>query len=104
MFFVALANDQPVTARAPLKTGCADGAACHITVCPLVPESAAVNRNGAESRYTPSASWTTMSPDIALSCDRTAAWAPVTEHGWAAEQAVPLPDGDTYTVVVAACA
>ena len=44
------ATDRPVTARAPLTTGRADGAACHTTVRPLEPESAAVRRIGADSR------------------------------------------------------
>ncbi len=50
MFRPELARLQPVICRAPLMTGCADGAACHTTVCPLVPESAAVNRSGDDSR------------------------------------------------------
>jgi hypothetical protein len=73
MFLEALASDQPVTSRAPLIVGWAEGAACQITVCPLVPESAAVSRNGVDSRYTPSASCTTMSPDMPLTIERTAA-------------------------------
>src|SRR5690349_1139266 len=96
------ATDQPVTARAPLNTGRADGAACHTTVWPLDPESSAVNRIGADSRYTPSASWTTMSSDMASFSDRTAAWASASAHGWALEQAVPVPDGAAYRVVTAA--
>ena len=59
-----------------------------------MPESAAVSRRGDESRYTPSASCTTMSPDIEPFSPRTAVWAAVSEHGWAALQLLPLPDGD----------
>jgi hypothetical protein len=90
----ASARLHPVTARAPLIAGRADGAACHTTVWPLVPESSAVSRNGADRRYTPSASCTTMSPDIASFSARTAVCAPVSEQGWVAEQALPAPDGD----------
>jgi hypothetical protein len=61
----------------------------------LEPESSAVSRNGADRRYTPSANCTTMSSDIASFSDRTAVCAWVREHGWALEQAVPLPDGET---------
>src|SRR6476469_10001010 len=39
----------------------------------LVPESAAVNRSGADSRYTPSASCTTMSSDMLFFFNHTAA-------------------------------
>jgi hypothetical protein len=35
-------------------------------------------------------------------CDRTAAWAAGSAHGWVAEQLVPVPDGEAYRVVVAA--
>jgi hypothetical protein len=35
-----------------------------------------------------------MSPDIALLSDRTVACAVANEHGCAAEQAVPVPEGD----------
>src|SRR5689334_24836356 len=94
MFFAELARLQPVIWRAPLMTGCADGAACQITVCPLVPESAAVKRSGLDSRYTPSASWTTMSPLMPATMERTAAWAPLSAQGWLLEQALPLPDGE----------
>ncbi|MFE2758036.1 hypothetical protein ACFXGA_39150 [Actinosynnema sp. NPDC059335] len=45
-----------------------------------------------------------MSPDIVAFCDRTAACAAGSEHGWAAVQLVPVPDGDAYSVVVAAAA
>ena len=83
-----------MTARAPVITGRAEAAACQITVKPLLPESAAVNRIGADSRYTPSANSTTMSPDIELFIDLTAACAPDSEHGWAAEQLVPVPVGE----------
>jgi hypothetical protein len=93
MFFPASTSVQPVTRSAPLNTGCADGAACQTTVWPPVPESAAVSRSGAGSRYTPSASWTTRSPDIPATIDRTAACAADSEHGSAAEQLVPVPDG-----------
>ena len=65
-----------------------------MTVWPLFPESAAVSRSGADSRYTPSASCTTMSPDIAPFSDRTAVCAAASEHGWADVQPVPVPDGD----------
>src|SRR5262245_31211553 len=102
MFFAESASDHPVTALAPLTTGCADGAARHTTRYPLLPESAAVSRSGAESRYPPSASSTTMSPDIELLRDRTAVWAAVSEHGCTAEQLVPVPKGEAYSVVVAA--
>ena len=68
----------------------------------MLPESAAVNRNGADSRYTPSANWTTMSPDIPPTIDRTAACAPDKEQASLLEQLLPLPDGDAYNVVVAA--
>ncbi|GGO32169.1 hypothetical protein GCM10011574_71070 [Microbispora bryophytorum] len=60
----------------------------------MVPESAAVSRSGEESRYAPSASCTTMSPDMELFCDRTAACAPDSEHGWADEQVLPVPEGE----------
>ncbi len=53
-----------------------------------------MNRSGDESRYVPLANSTTMSPDIALLMARTAVWAPVSEHGWLAEQLVPVPAGD----------
>ena len=65
-----------------------------MTVCPPVPESAAVNRSGVDSRYTPSASWTAMSPDMPATIERTAACAADSEHGWLLEQVLPLPDGD----------
>jgi hypothetical protein len=94
MFLPASVSDHPVTALAPLITGRADGAACQMTVRPLVPESSAVSRNGADSRYTPSANCTTMSSDIASFSARTAVCAPAREHGWALEQVVPVPDGD----------
>jgi hypothetical protein len=90
----ASATVHPVTARAPLIAGRADGAACQTTVWPFVPESAAVSRNGDDRRYTPSDSCTTMSSDIASFSDRTAACAPVREHGSVLEQAVPVPDGE----------
>jgi hypothetical protein len=90
----ASANVHPVTARAPLIAGRAEGAACHTTLWPLEPESSAVSRNDADRRYTPSASCTTMSSDIASFSDRTAACAPDSEHGWALEHVVPLPDGE----------
>jgi hypothetical protein len=53
-----------------------------------------VNVNGDVTRYTPSASCTTMSPDIEPTIERTAVCAPVNEHGWLAEQLLPLPDGE----------
>ncbi|GIJ22445.1 hypothetical protein Vlu01_30690 [Micromonospora lutea] len=59
-----------------------------------MPESAAVNRSGDASRYTPSASCTTMSPDIEAFIDRTTDCAPVNEHGWAAVQLLPPPEGE----------
>jgi len=43
-----------------------------------------------------------MSPDIEPTIPRTVVCAVDREHGWVAEQAVPVPDGDAYTVVVAA--
>jgi hypothetical protein len=98
------ATDQPVTARAPLNTGRADGAARHTTWCPLVPESAEVKRSGADSRYTPPASSTTMSSDMLSLSDRTAVCAPDSEHGLVAAQAVPVPVGEAYRVVTAAAA
>ena len=76
-------------------TGRAPAAACQNTVWPLVPESAAVNVSGAASRYVPSASCTTMSPVIVGAIARTAACAWADEHGWADEQAVPEPEGET---------
>ncbi|GAA4566841.1 hypothetical protein GCM10023193_44450 [Planotetraspora kaengkrachanensis] len=94
MFFAESASDQPVTALAPLITGRADGAARHTTWYPLLPESAAVSRSGAESRYTPSANSTMMSPDIAPVRDRTCACTSGKEHGWAAEQPLPVPEGE----------
>ncbi|GLW21213.1 hypothetical protein Mame01_12560 [Microbispora amethystogenes] len=68
----------------------------------MLPESAAVNLSGEVRRYTPSASCTTMSPDMEPFCDRTAVCAASREHGSAEEQALPVPEGDTYRVVVAA--
>src|SRR3954471_983933 len=94
MFLAGSARLQPVTALAPVITGCAEAAACQATVWPLVPESAAVNRSGAACRYAPSASCTTMSPDIVPLIERTAACPDAREHGWAAEQALPVPEGD----------
>jgi hypothetical protein len=94
MFFAESASDHPVTALAPLITGRADGAACHTTRNPLLPESAAVSRIGVESRYVPPASSTTMSPDIVLFIVLTAACAPDSEHGWAAVQLEPVPVGE----------
>jgi hypothetical protein len=81
MFFPESATLHPVTGRAPVTTGCADAAACHTTVWPPVPESAAVNCKGADNRYTPSASWTAISPDMPPTMERTAACAPDSEHG-----------------------
>ncbi len=104
MFLPESASDQPVTALAPLMTGTAPSAARHVTVYPLEPESAAVSRSGAESRYTPPASSTTMSPDIPAFSARTAACTADSAHGWAEVQAVPLPDGAAWRVVVAASA
>ncbi|MEV6710849.1 hypothetical protein AB0M48_02300 [Lentzea sp. NPDC051208] len=43
-----------------------------------------------------------MSPDIEALRDLTVACAPGNEHGAAAEQAVPLPEGEAWRVVVAA--
>src|SRR5436305_1558853 len=43
-----------------------------------------------------------MSPDMPATIPRTAACASDSEQGWAAEQLVPVPDGEAYTVVVAA--
>jgi hypothetical protein len=43
-----------------------------------------------------------MSSDMASLSDRTAACAAVSEHGSALEQAVPVPDGETYSVTGAA--
>ena len=74
--------------------GCAPTAACQLTVWPLAPESAAVNFSGAVRRYTPSASWTTMSPDIVLTMERTSVWAADSGQGCAVVQAVPVPDGE----------
>src|SRR5512138_1145646 len=45
-----------------------------------------------------------MSPDIEVFIDRTAVCAADREHGWAEEQAVPVPDGEANSVVVAAAA
>src|SRR3954447_19680407 len=45
-----------------------------------------------------------MSPDIAPVRARTAACASGNAHGWAAEQAVPVPEGEAKRVVVAAAA
>src|SRR5215213_11032721 len=104
MFLPVSATAQPVTARAPLSTGRADGAARHTTWCPFVPESAEVNRSGAASRYTPPVSSTTMSSDMPLLSDRTAVCAADSEHGLVAVQVVPVPAGDTYRVVAAAAA
>src|SRR3954469_7020349 len=64
MLRCALVWVHPVTCLAPVITGWAPGAACQRTVYPLDPESSAVRRNGEDSRYAPSASWTTRSPDI----------------------------------------
>ena len=83
-----------MTRRAPLMTGRASGAACHETVWPLLPESAAVNSSGVVRRYTPSASRTTMSPIIQRLSALTLALAWSSEHGLLAEQAVPVPVGD----------
>src|SRR5689334_20835239 len=97
-------SDHPVTCRPPEITGVAPAAACHTTVCPLLPESAAPRASGADSRYVPPASCTTTSPVMLPSTASTAAFACVSEQGAAAEQEVPLPLGETYTVVmVAAC-
>src|SRR5690606_19006091 len=67
-----------------------------------LPESAAVNWSGVDSRYTPPASSTTMSPDIPAFSERTAVCAAASGQGWAEVQAVPVPAGDAYRVVVAA--
>src|SRR3954447_26689812 len=102
MFFPESATLQPVTCRAPLMDGCAPGAACQVTVCRLVAESAAVRVSGAPGRYTPSASCTAMSVDMDPVIVRTCAWALDSEQGCATEHSVPVPDTDAYSVVVAA--
>ncbi|GHJ43740.1 hypothetical protein Cs7R123_10820 [Catellatospora sp. TT07R-123] len=72
---------------------------------PPVPESAAVKVNGELRAYVPPASCTTMSPVIVGAIPRTVDCAWPREQGWADEQAVPEPVGETYTVVItAACA
>ena len=43
-----------------------------------------------------------MSPAMQALTARTADWAWVTEHGAAAEQAVPLPVGEVYSVAAVA--
>jgi hypothetical protein len=43
-----------------------------------------------------------MSSAIESFSDRTAACAPVSEHGWALEQVVPVPEGEAKRVVGAA--
>ena len=102
IFFDAFVWVQPVTWRAPLMVGRAPGAACQTTVWPPVPESAAVKLSGVLRRYTPSASWTTMSSDMPLVRARTAVRTESSEQGWSAEQVLPLPDGEAYSVVAAA--
>jgi hypothetical protein len=75
-----------------------------MTECPLVPESAAVKAMGADKRYVPPASCTTMSPLMFVFIDRTEDCAWAREHGAAAVQAVPEPVGEAYRVAaVAAC-
>src|SRR3954467_15985254 len=102
MLRAELASDQPVTCRAPVMVGCAPGAACQITLWPLVPESSAASRSGDDSRYTPSASCTTMSPDAPATIERTVLCAVDSEHGCVSEQLVPEPEGEAYRVEVAA--
>ena len=61
----------------------------------MLPESAAVNTNGAANAYVPSAKATTRSLCIALLAARAVVCACVMEQGDALEQAVPVPVGET---------
>src|SRR6185437_4920577 len=102
MFAAESCSVQPLTCCPPDSTGVAPAAACQKTVCPLVPESAAVKTSGADNRYVPPASCTAMSPRMLAVIERNEDWAWAREHGAVAVQAVTEPVGETYKVAVVA--
>ena len=50
MLFAESCSVQPVTCCPPDSTGAAPDAACQMTLCPLLPESAVAKTSGADRR------------------------------------------------------